>query len=157
MERKTKTTLAIAIFMVTILVVSSFSSVSAGPKPKKECNDGLDNDGDGAIDLADAGCEGKGDNDETNCGDGVCEGGEDVGSCPADCGPSCSDTDGGFAPYVQGTVTYSGEPIELTDFCNGPYNGTANLVEYYCDEGGPNYGMHDCYVNGSMCVDGACV
>jgi len=53
----------------------------------KECNDNLDNDGDGAIDLADAGCRNKGDNDETNCGDGVCEGGETAASCQADCAP----------------------------------------------------------------------
>jgi len=54
--------------------------------PNVECDDGIDNDGDGAVDLSDAGCSSSTDNDETNCGDGVCEGFETQSSCPADCG-----------------------------------------------------------------------
>jgi hypothetical protein len=52
---------------------------------QKECGDGEDNDGDGAIDLNDAGCTDLSDDDETNCGDGVCEGGESCSSCSHDC------------------------------------------------------------------------
>ena len=43
----------------------------------RQCNDGLDNDGDGAIDVADVGCSADGDDDETTpqilpeCADGV--------------------------------------------------------------------------------------
>ena len=53
-----------------------------------ECDDLSDNDGDGSVDLADAGCSGTSDSDESNCGDGVCEGGETSSSCSADCGSS---------------------------------------------------------------------
>lgn len=52
---------------------------------QKECSDGLDNDADGKIDLGDAGCTDLNDNDETNCGDRVCEGGETCQSCSPDC------------------------------------------------------------------------
>jgi hypothetical protein len=52
-----------------------------------ECNDGLDNDGDGDRDYGkDGGCSSKDDDDETNCGDLVCEGPETCltcGDCPA--------------------------------------------------------------------------
>ena len=65
-------------------------------KPVKECSDRIDNDGDGFADYpADAGCSNKNDNDETNCGDGVCEGGETSSSCPADCAPPGNATGGG--------------------------------------------------------------
>ncbi len=53
---------------------------------QKECNDGLDNDGDGAIDLSDAGCADPSDDDETNCGDAVCGPIESCSLCSADCG-----------------------------------------------------------------------
>jgi hypothetical protein len=51
-----------------------------------ECNDGVDNDGDGATDLDDSGCTDESDNDETNCGDGICEGPENCLICSSDCG-----------------------------------------------------------------------
>ncbi|MFA6254988.1 MAG: hypothetical protein WC675_03040 [Patescibacteria group bacterium] len=56
--------------------------------PAVQCDDGTDNDGDSQRDLADSGCTNLTDNDESNCGDGACEGGEtcDTASCPADCG-----------------------------------------------------------------------
>jgi len=50
-----------------------------------ECNDGLDNDGDVDVDLSDSGCSSLTDNDETNCGDGICEGGETSVTCSPDC------------------------------------------------------------------------
>tara|TARA_Y100000310_G_scaffold81332_1_gene77925 strand:+ start:2009 stop:2872 length:864 start_codon:yes stop_codon:yes gene_type:complete len=52
-----------------------------------ECNDGVDNDGDRARDLDDSGCTSILDEDETNCGDGICEASsESCSSCSADCG-----------------------------------------------------------------------
>jgi len=52
-----------------------------------ECNDNIDNDGDGNIDLADVGCDNDPtNNDETNCGDNVCEGFESCTVCSPDCG-----------------------------------------------------------------------
>jgi len=59
-----------------------------------ECDDGTDNDGDSAIDMADNGCSSPTDTDESNCGDSVCEGGEDCSTCAADCldaGQVCCD------------------------------------------------------------------
>jgi len=42
-----------------------------------QCADGVDNDGDGWTDLADSGCSGGGDNDETNTPGNQCSDGED--------------------------------------------------------------------------------
>ncbi|MDD4607144.1 MAG: DUF2341 domain-containing protein [Patescibacteria group bacterium] len=58
-----------------------------------ECSDGIDNDGDGSVDndgdgsvdLVDEGCESTSDDDESNCGDDVCEGNETFINCEADC------------------------------------------------------------------------
>jgi len=50
-----------------------------------ECRDRIDNDGDGWVDRADVGCSSNRSRDETNCGDGICEGGE---ICSADCAQS---------------------------------------------------------------------
>jgi hypothetical protein len=61
-----------------------------------DCGDGIDNDGNGLVDMDDPGCY-SGDGgleDGTDamppsgpvCGDGVCESDEDSASCPSDCG-----------------------------------------------------------------------
>jgi hypothetical protein len=42
------------------------------------CADGVDNDGDGNVDLADSNCSGAGDTSESQCGDGVREPGAEV-------------------------------------------------------------------------------
>ena len=125
--------------------------------PNIECDDGVDNDGDDDIDYNDGGCSGPTDDDETNCGDGVCEGGETVGNCPQDCTPldSCNDTDGGFNVVVQGTASgYNGGlPYSFTDECNT----TALLLEFYCI-GDTLYGnMFDCANMSKSCSSGACV
>jgi len=57
-----------------------------GGTPTYQCSDGSDNDGDGDTDLADGGCSSGTDNDESNCGDGACEGSETQSSCSQDCG-----------------------------------------------------------------------
>jgi hypothetical protein len=70
------------------------------PPPDPECDDGLDNDGDGLVDLADPGCENAADDDEFDSppppdpdgdGDGVPD--EDD-NCPAAPNPGQEDTDG---------------------------------------------------------------
>lgn len=54
-----------------------------------QCNDGIDNDGDGYIDFSggDPGCVDANDNDESNCGNGICEQsyGESPKTCKLDC------------------------------------------------------------------------
>ena len=84
-----------------------------------ECNDEIDNDGDGDIDYpGDVGCTGYLDNDETNCGDGVCEGGENFVTCGADCGGSLllmkSSLSDVISFYEDGTVVLSGTLFERT-------------------------------------------
>lgn len=53
-----------------------------------QCDDNADNDGDGKIDLNDAGCASLSDDDETNCGDNKCEGPETCSTCSLDCCPT---------------------------------------------------------------------
>jgi hypothetical protein len=42
--------------------------IAPEPEPTTACSDGIDNDGDGLVDLADPGCNNSSDNDETNKG-----------------------------------------------------------------------------------------
>lgn len=60
-----------------------------------QCSDGMDNDGDTAVDLADTGCSSVSDNDETDplasqCSDGIDNDGDTLIDFPADAG--CSST-----------------------------------------------------------------
>ncbi len=104
------------------------------PTLKYECNDEIDNDGDGQIDLADLGCSNSVDNDESNCGDGVCEGGETSVACSIDCGntSSCSSADingdgiieiGELVRYISkwknGSITIRDLIIAITEWKNG--------------------------------------
>lgn len=100
--------------------------------PEIECDDGDDNDGDGDTDMDDAGCSGPTDDDESNCGDEVCEGSETQQNCPEDCGypDSCSDTDGGNFPFTFGTTSGYFNEIFYShdDYCVD----SSNIMEYYC-------------------------
>lgn len=143
----------IALGVSSILVFLIVVGVAMGGVTKPECNDRKDNDGDGKIDLQDAGCANRGDNDETNCGDGVCEGGETSSSCPADCGPanSCTDTDGGIVPNTVGTTSgyYNGFQYSHTDYCTD----ARTVKEYYCS-GAAELNVQQACVYG--CTNGAC-
>jgi len=122
-----------------------------------ECDDGIDNDGDGDIDSDDEGCSGPTDNDETDCGDDVCEGGETSGTCPEDCGypDSCSDTDGGILTSIFGTTSgyLNDNPYSNDDYCVD----SSNIMEYYCS-GDYSYNTSvscgtDGYTTGDYCTD----
>lgn len=97
-----------------------------------ECDDGSDNDGDNEIDYNDDGCSGPTDDDETNCGDDVCEGGEVCDVCIPDCGhcDSCNDTDEGNYPLIFGTASGYLNDIWYSDddYCVD----SGNIMEYYC-------------------------
>jgi hypothetical protein len=88
MDKKAKIVTIATLVLIVILTIGLVTAKGGLRAPKPECNDKLDNDGDGFVDLSDKGCNNKKDNDETNCGDGVCEGGETSNACPADC-PVC--------------------------------------------------------------------
>ena len=169
--------LALALSIIAIIIaVVAFSGTSAegtvplGPSSTKyQCSDKIDNDGDGKIDMNDAGCSSRNDNDESNCGDTICEGGETCTSCMTDCGAcpttsiitttipnSCSDTDGGYNINVKGTISgyYNGQPYVNTDYCSS----TTVLLEYYCIGGSKSSSSYPCAGNTtSSCVDGACI
>ena len=78
MKKTAKISLIVAIFVAILISVLLVNIVYAKPnnpnKGHKECNDGIDNDGDGLIDLSDPGCSSRGDKSElgTNqCDDGI--------------------------------------------------------------------------------------
>ena len=153
--------------------------------PSIECDDGEDNDGDNTTDMNDGGCASPTDDDETNCGDWVCEGGETQENCPEDCGypttttlppttttlppttttlppttttvpaDSCGDTDGGFVITTQGTV--SGYEGGSPYEYTDYCNDTSILVEYYCVGSQWDYGFEYCPINFTQCSNGACV
>lgn len=116
--------------------------------PNVECDDGTDNDGDGATDLSDGCCTSGTDNDESNCGDGVCEGSETQGNCPADCGfpDSCADTDGGNVITTFG-MTYgylNNNAYNSSDYCVD----TSNVMEYYCSGAYEQSSQQSCGTDG---------
>jgi hypothetical protein len=94
-----------------------------------ECNDGIDNDGDENTDYpADSGCSSSSDSDESNCGDGACEGGESCSSCSSDCG-DCQTTvfvDTGFEsePSPQKCACCGAEAWSPQSFASDVGDGT---------------------------------
>jgi hypothetical protein len=77
---------------------------TGGPDPA--CSDGLDNDGDGAVDLADYGCSRSSDETETSqtqCGDGVDNDGDGVADQQdPDCTGPADDDESASAPVAGG-------------------------------------------------------
>lgn len=122
----------VIIAIAAIPIITDAKSLAAA-RATAECRDNIDNDGDGLKDYPnDLGCSSRNDNDESNCGDGVCEGVEVCDGCIADCGHcnSCSDSDGGIIISIQGTTSGYLNKVYYahTDYCTDP----SNVMEYYC-------------------------
>jgi len=119
-----------------------------------QCSDGIDNDGDGLIDMLDAGgCSGPLDNDETDggiptfdCSDGADNDGDGKTDFPAD--PGCSgpndtdETDGVVPPTL--FVTLSASPLSgdapLVSTLTANVSGTASgpiTYQFDCGNGAP--------------------
>ena len=98
-----------------------------------QCDDLADNDADGYIDYP----------SDPECNNF------------ADLEYDCTDTDGGQAYTVKGTVSgsFGGVPFNDTDFC---VNST-NLVEFYCIVFKSQNVTHNCANITTQCVNGACV
>jgi len=105
-----------------------------------QCQDGVDNDGDGFNDLNDAGCEHSLDDDETNCGDGICEGSEVYGSC-VDCSEEIWSEEKitpsdpyswmfGYAVSVDGDVAVVGDPYYQVDGSSANTVGAVYVYRY---------------------------
>jgi len=107
-------------YMDDFVIASSEDALPVYGSITPECNDGNDNDNDGQIDMADSGCSSTLDNDESNCPDSVCEGGETCSSCPGDC------------PTQAGEVCCSGV-IYTGDCCDNNYcNTSEQCVNHVC-------------------------
>ena len=63
MDTHGKVALISSVLIISLLVVGT---VLAGVQAKAQCKDGVDNDGDGLVDLNDPGCSGPNDKDETD-------------------------------------------------------------------------------------------
>jgi len=97
---------------------------------KPECNDKIDNDGDGLTDFPkDSGCSGPTDDDETNCGDGVCEGGETYSSCPEDCEAPTTTTIQVLCTDIGGFCTVNSVCLKNDGIC---YDGYPDCGQDYC-------------------------
>jgi glutamine amidotransferase-like uncharacterized protein len=104
--------------------------------PSVECDDGIDNDGDGHIDMADSGCSSLTGNDETNCGDGICEGGENWQTCSSDCAaPQCSD---GIDNDGDSKIDYPADPGCISADDNSELDGPATVLSDGFENGNLN-------------------
>jgi hypothetical protein len=123
--------------------------------PAVECNDGIDNDGDGATDLSDSGCSGPSDNDESNCGDSECEGTETCSSCPGDCPTGAGQVCCSGSIYTGdccSTSDCSGSDTCVSHVCTTPPVTCPNTI---CDSGETcSTCPQDCLDTGEVCCSG---
>ncbi len=118
---------------ITDTYAISGSGGDGGDGGTPECSDGIDNDGDTNIDLDDVGCSGVDDDDETNCGDSVCEGGENSETCASDCSEGSDSCNGSWNP-----------PEDLGVECDGGINCNLNCL---CSIGFTADGAGGCALN----------
>ncbi|MDD4319026.1 MAG: hypothetical protein PHW10_01745 [Candidatus Peribacteraceae bacterium] len=96
-----------------------------------QCSDGVDNDGDGAIDGIDLSCSGTGDNDETNpqreCQDGVDNDGDGKTDYPQD--PQCISRQGSEGPSPF-TCPAGTQLLTIKSDTQTMVNGSASVLAY---------------------------
>ena len=114
--------------------------------PIVECNDGIDNDNDGKIDEEDAGCTYpySEDNDESNCGDGECEGTETNAYCPNDCSAYPTSTSLKCRHYNVETGCIWDFDDECDDHTGGTVGGAFSCCAgFLCNDGIYKYSCYD--------------
>lgn len=113
----------------TVTCTVTNTAVITPPPPTAQCADGLDNDTDGLVDMADPGCTSASDNDETNSGGG--------GGGTAQCADGVdNDSDGlvdmadpGCTNAADNDETNSGGGGSTTQCSDGVDNDGDNLVD----------------------------
>lgn len=117
-----------------------------------QCNDGIDNDGDGDIDSGDSGCTDITDNNEYviplahGCNDGIDNDGDgDIDLDDANCKSESSSGGGTVTEYVTSTITTTifstntvttgGGEVDIPDCRDGRDNDGDGLVDFPADDG----------------------
>ncbi len=128
-----------------------------------ECSDGIDNDGDGLVDMDDPGCDDEQDDTEEEvepsepelpgCGDGECVGDESSETCPEDCGicgdgivhneecdPAAEDPDaacfsGECNEYCECGYECSEGTVPVPESLYTSYSEGSIILEWYLDTG----------------------
>lgn len=95
----------------TVSIISGGGGGGGG----SQCSDGIDNDGDGNVDLADQGCSGSGDDSEattsstaSQCSDGIDNNGDGNADFPED--PGCSSLSDNLELLEPGSLTLAATP-----------------------------------------------
>jgi glutamine amidotransferase-like uncharacterized protein len=120
----------------------------------KQCNDGLDNDGDGFVDMADIGCDSPSDDDETDplppqCSDGIDNDFDNFTDFPADIG--CTDANDNDETDVPITQCNDGIDNDLDGFVDLEDVGCVNeLDDDETNPTGPQEVFFDGFENGMV-------
>jgi len=126
-----------------------------------QCADGIDNDGDGWVDLVDPGCATAADNDEAlvgpdECGDGVDNDGDGlVDGLDSECATPTGDSEAG--PCGDGADNDGDGWVDLDDPDCAATGDEIGLSSTQCNDGVDNDGDGDVDAADSDCSDGATI
>ncbi len=124
--------------------------------PLAQCQDGIDNDGDGVVDLLDIGCANNQDNDEYNapliaCGNGVVEQGEFCDDNNLNNNDGCSST----CQIEAGWICSGGLSVCVRTICNNGIDDDGdNLIDFPADTACANINDNNEGVLGTSAVCG---